>query len=304
MSSSLFFRSTLAVCVLLCVGLATATVVQTSRVSQLRAQLQETQSLLDNVNHTRPHGGSATATDAALRQLLNDKEAAYATLKDQYDELQHSVAQASEHTADSPRAETAGSNPTRGQAGVAGRRGQGGAAWLEQIRKEDPERYQQIVAQREQRRQQAEQDFQEQLAALDQRAQAAATPTEAELSTQIADTLVKLNDLREQMRAARNLPEDDPQRQPQLDQLGQEMRPLVQQLGQLREQDRTFQLQGLAKDLGLEGDKVQQLVDSVPQIYRNTQYRGQGGPGGGFFGGPPGGQGQPPQTQPQQQSSR
>ncbi len=299
MSSSVTARSTLVVGAILCVSLTTATVVQTSRVTRLQTQLEEVQNELGKLAATHQPSDSVVVPDEMLRQLLADKEAEYAELQQQYTELQRSVSQSPRST-ESVRA-TASNSPRRG--GQVGFTRNQANAWLDRIRQEDPQRYQQIVAQREQRRQQAEQAFQDQLAELDVRAQNAPTQQEADLATQVADTLSKLNDLRTQMQAARNLPEDDPQRQVQLDQLGQETRPLVQQLGQLRAQDRSLQLQTLGKTLGLDDNKTQTLVDSVPQIYQNTRY-GQGGPGGG--GGRLGGQPAPttPTPTPTQPSSQ
>ena len=306
MSSSPLLRSTLGVAAILCVSLTTATVVQTKRVHNLQARLDEVQGKLNQVKATRPSSDSAGVPDEMLRQLLTDKEAEYADLYKQYTELQRSVNQAAARPAGPPGSMAPASFRRGGGPGFS--RGQGNA-WLDRMRQEDPQRYQQIVGQREQRRQQAQQAFQDEIVQLDARAQSAATPEEADLVGQITDTVTKLNDLRSQMQAARNLPEDDPQRQPQIDQLGADMRATYQQLNQLRDQDRTLQLQNLAADLGLQGDKVQSLVDGVPQIYRNTQYnRGQGGGGPGGGGGRQGQPAQPPtqsqpQTQPQTQQT-
>jgi hypothetical protein len=272
-------RSAVAVGMVLCVGLTTATIVQTSRIRSLQVQLEQTESELQKLRGPND-GGSipSSISDETLRRLLAEKEAEYAKLSEQYARLQRmssrsatqSVRAARIAAAATRRSEVNGPPPPPGR-----------GAWLEQIRQQDPQRYQQIIAQREQRRQQAEQSFQEQLEILDARAQTAATQTEADLATQIADTLTKMNDLRAQMEAARNLPEDDPQRQAKIDQLAADSRATWQQLSQLREQDRTLQLQNLATSLGLQGDSVQTFIESVPQIYQNTRYGQGGGPGGG-----------------------
>jgi len=233
-----------------------------------------------------------------LRQLLSDKEAEYADLQKRYAELQRSVGQSSARRADSSGSGASGSTRRGGGPGFS--RVQGNA-WLERMRQEDPQRYQQFVAQREQRRQQAAQAFQDELTQLNVRAQNAPTQQEADLATQITDTLTKLNDLRTQMDAARNLPEDDPQRETQMQQLRSEMRESFQQLGQLREQDRAQQLQALAEQLGLKDDSAQTLVESVPQIYQNTRYGPGAGPGG--RGGGPEGPGGPPPSPPEASAS-
>jgi hypothetical protein len=290
MSSSVPTRSALVVGAILCVSLTTATVVQTSRVARIQAQLEEAKNELGKLEGTRRPSNSAAVPDEMLQQLLADKEAEYAELQQEYTELQRSVRQSPSGTANSGRAATSTLSSSGGQPGS--RRGQFNA-WLDRIRQEDPERYQQIVEQREQRRQRAEQAFQDQLAQLDARAQNAPTQQEADLATQLADTLAKLGDLRTQMQAARNLPEDNPQRQTQIDQVAAEMRTASQQLNDLRRQDRALQLQTLGTTLGLTDEKTQALIDGVPQIYQNTRY---GGGGFGRGGGRPGGQ--PVQTTP------
>ena len=295
MGTSLVWRSALVAAAILCVSLTTATVVQTSRARNLQSQLDEVQGKLSGLHAAHESGDSAVVPDEMLRQLLADKEAEYAELQQQYAELQHSISQPASGAADPTRV-AASTSPRRG--GQPGFQRGPANAWLDRMRQEDPQRYQQIVAQREQRRQQAEQAFQDQLTELSTRAQNAPTQQEADLATQVADTLTKLNDLRTQMQAARNLPEEDPQRQTQIDQIAADMRIANQQLGDLRRQDRALQLQTLGKTLGLADDKTQALVDAIPQIYQNTRY-GQGGPGGGGGGRPGGQQGQTPPTQTQ-----
>jgi hypothetical protein len=257
----------------------------------MQAQLEEAQNKLGKLEVTRRPSNSAAVPDEMLQQLLADKEAEYAELQQEYSELQRSVRRSPSGTASSGSG-AAASTLSSGGGPPRSRRSQFNA-WLDRIRQEDPQRYQQIVAQREERRQRAEQAFQDQLAQLDARAQNAPTQQEADLATQLADTLGKLSDLRTQMQAARNLPEDNPQRQAQIDQVAAEMRTASQQLNDLRRQDRTLQIQNLGTSLGLSDEKTQALIDGVPQIYQNTRY-GQGGFGRG--GGRPGGQ--PAQTTP------
>jgi hypothetical protein len=117
------------------------------------------------------------------------------------------------------------------------------------------------------------------LANLRTRARAPQVPEEAALATQLADTLTKLNDLRSQIAAARQLPEAE--RQQQMSLLMPEMQATWQQLTALREQDRQLQYMILGKQLGLNDTKAQELAASIPTIDQNTRYLPRGWGGGG-----------------------
>lgn len=271
-------RGAIIVAALLFATLTGASVYSTWQARGNAEKLLQAESQLDQLKQSQSRdGGSDTAT---LRKLLDEKDAAYIELEDKYRQLSRQA----------PTQQTASVTPRPADSNRGGR-GSGSntnrVAWMDRLRQQDPERYQQMVTAREQRRQQADQAYQEQMAQLDQRAQTAATPDEAELATKIADTLDQINQLRQSWRDLQNLPED--QRQVQGQQLAQQTREAYQALGVLREQDRATQLQNLATQLGLQGQNAQSLVEGVPQIYKNTQYTPQGGRGGGpggSFGGP------------------
>jgi hypothetical protein len=153
-------------------------------------------------------------------------------------------------------------------------------SYMERVRQEDPERYRQLVEQREQRHRQTEQWYQDQFAALDDRAQAATSKEEVDLVTQIADALDRVQQLREGWRAVRDLPED--QRSAAVEQLRAESREAYATLNTLREQDRQFQLQQLASQIGYRDVAgLAQFTEAVQQIYRNTEYTPPRGSGGG-----------------------
>lgn len=168
-----------------------------------------------------------------------------------------------------------------------GRYGRGGdqpGGWMDRLRQEDPERYKQIMADREQRRKDAEDWYNTTLGQLQARVESPVSPEDGALAKEIAAALWKMNDLRQQMQAARDLPDDE--RQTAMTQLIAELRATNHQLDELRQKDRNLQLQNLATQLGLKGDNVQALVDGVPQIYKNTQYapnRASGFGGGATF---------------------
>ena len=266
----------------------TATAISAVKHAQeLNAQLEQTQAELQKVKGALA-GKLAPGKGGMTQTLLSEETAANARLRKEIARLKYSSAAALVTNVTTVVTEVATNAPAAG-------RGGGPGAWMERIRQEDPERYKQLVADREQRRKDADNWYdttQNQLAA---RAQAAASPDEADLATQISTTLSKLSDLRQQMQTLRELPDD--QRQAQMAQLMPELQSTMQQLGQLREQDRTLQYQQLATQLGLTGAKAQTLATSIPEILKNTQYtppgggggRGGGGGGGGFggFGGPP-----------------
>ena len=264
---------------LLSAGLATGVITTINRNRELTAQLEQGQV---------PASQVAAPTDTGrLRQLLEEQELANNVLRDEIANLKRGATNNTSRQAGGARA----SNPDR----PGNPRGNPGNAWLDRLRQEDPERYKQIVQQREQRRRAVDQMYQDTVDQLDQRAQSAQTQTEAELATQIADTLAKLNDLRQKWNAIRDLPEDE--RTVQVQNLQAETRETERTLRELSQQDRTMQLENYARSLGVTDENgVQDFVGGIASIYSNTNYRalvGGGGFGGGGFGG--GGRGGPPQ---------
>jgi len=259
----------------------TATAISAFKHAQeLNAQLEQTQAELQKLQGA-PAGRPAAGSGEMLQKLLAEETAANAKLRKEIARLKNQAATLVTNGAPAVAAVTTNA-PNSNRPGR-------GNAWLERMRQDEPERYKQIVADREQRQKEATDWYDNTQSQLAARAQAAASPIEADLATQISSTLSKLSDLRQQMQALAGLPED--QQQAQRTQLMPELQTAMQQLSQLREQDRTLQYQQLATQLGLTGDKATTLATSIPQILQNTQYlppRGQGGAGGFGFGGPPG----------------
>jgi hypothetical protein len=271
-------RGMVAVTVALCALLAGATAWSLAQSHSLSQKLQATEAKLQESN--QGHQKDSVTEVAALRKRLEQTDAAYLQLEDAYRLLARQTQERKDGTA-AQAIPVSPSVSTNSQS-----RGANRSSWMERLQREDPERYKQMVAAREQRRQQAQQWYQDQIDQLDQRAQSAPSQDEAELATQIADTLDKINQLRDSWRAVRDLPDD--QRQAQAEQLATQTRQAYQTLNDLRDRDRTRQLQILAMQLGLQGQNAQTLVDGVPQIYENTQYTPQRGDGGrGEWGGGP-----------------
>jgi hypothetical protein len=277
----------------LCAALVWSNVTAVGRARDLKAQLdaKETE-LQQQLATSKP---SSPTVDTGLEDMLARREAEYAQLREEYEKLKERTAS---NAVPSMVSTSASVDRRRGGPGVNN-------AWLERLRLQDPERYKQMIVAREERRKQADQQYQEQLNQLDQRIQTAPTQTEVDLASQIADTLDRLTQLRQQREALASLPAD--QQQSQAQDLAAQAREAFQALGQLREQDRALQYQQLADQLGLKGEDAQTLVQSIPQILQKTQYspqRGQGGPGGfGGFGGGPGGTAGGGATQPSTTSS-
>jgi hypothetical protein len=213
-----------------------------------------------------------------LRQALEDQELANAALRDELDQLKRGATNSPPRSLEAARTSNTDSSRNAPR--------QTGSAWLDRLKNEDPQRYKQIVAEREQRRKATDQWFADTISQLDQRAQSAPTEQEATIATQIADTLAKINELRQQFEALRALPDDE--RTVQYQQLGNQMRETTQTLRDLSAQDRTLQLQNYGRNLGITDENgVQAFAAGVSTIYSNTNYRVLlgGGPGGGFGGG-------------------
>ena len=237
-----------------------------SHSQELTAQLEQAQTELQN-SQGKPAGKTTTGSNEMLQKLLAEETAVNAELRKEIERLENSAAAA-------PVANGRVGAAVETNSLTVGR-ATGPAAWMERIRQQDPERYKQIVADREQRRKETDDWYANTQSQLAARAQAAATPDEADLANQIADTLAKLNDLRQQQQQLQvaNLPTDP--------QLQAEIQNTRQQLSQLSEQDRTLQYQQLATQLGLTGDKAQTLVTTIPQILQATKFTPpRGGPSG------------------------
>ena len=274
--------------IILCAALAAATGFSFKHARELDANLQQATRQPErspvNVNPDDEHRAPTSTTPAQpgdITALLDENT----RLREQVDALSGARA-------------ASGTNAVLGANARQNRQ-----SFMARLQQQDPERYKQIVAQRDERRKQVEQRYQDQLAALDQRAQTAQSQEEVDLTTQIADTLAKIQQLRQSRSAVRDLPED--QRDAAVEQLRNDSRDAWTQLNTLRDQDRTMQLQQLAGQVGIKDSTgAQQFSDSVQQIYKNTEYNAGPGAGPGRGPGRDGGGGPPPQTpapQPQQQ---
>jgi hypothetical protein len=268
-------RGVVVVAVALSAVMAVMTFVVAEQATLARAERDQAQAAVRALEDMQPGKTGASSNNVALlRRLLDEKDAAYIRLRHEYDTLKS-------QTMESTTADTASPTEVSQVAAPAPGGNARGRAWMEQLRQQDPERYKQMVEARQQWQQATDQRLQDQFDVLNLRAQNASTPDEAQLVNQITDTLDKINQLRQSRESLADLPDD--QRQVQMQQINAQMHQQYDTLNTLRDQDRTLQLQNLAAQLGLQDQKVQALVEGVPQIYQNTQYqvqRGQGGPGG------------------------
>lgn len=276
-SSGSLARLVMVVVGLLAVGLIFALAISLTSASVLRVQLKETRAELEHLRQTRATG-SPTRVEA-LEKLLREQSAAYAKLQDDYRALQRGDAAADDETQPAPAANTNNTATARGPGGAGG-------SWLERLRTEDPERYKQIQEERERRRARVDAYFDEQFDRLDQRYATATSPDEVNLVGQIAETLGKIDELRQQWQQLRELPEDE--RRAQAQQLAGASRETYQRLAELRTLDRDLQLNQLASQLGYGGGDSAQFVDRVKGIITETEtnpmsfmgWRGGRGDGG------------------------
>jgi len=156
--------------------LGVTVVVLAVQANTLRSRLREVTELKSPEAPVRPKSNGPDV--AALRRQLDEQQAAYIQLEDQYRELQRKTEGAPEMpkaVVATSAATTTNNPPERGGRGGWG----GGAAWMEKLKKEDPERYKQMMADREQRKKQTDDWFQNQADTLAQRVQSAASPDEA-----------------------------------------------------------------------------------------------------------------------------
>ena len=264
----------------LCAALVWSNVAATGRARELAAQLEAKEARLQELS-ARIDRASKKSADAGMGELLGQRDVEYEQLRDAYDKLKDQLAATSALNVTAPAIT---STPARVNFDRFPRRNM--SNFLERVRLQDPERYQEIVQRIQQRQQQATQEYDDQMAGLVQRAQAAQTPEEADVVSQISDTLDKINQLRQSRAAVADLPED--QQQAQMQSINDQLHIAMTDLNNLRDTDRTIQLQNVAtQQLGLKGPDVQPFVDAVKKVYKDTQYAPQRGPGGPGGGGPP-----------------
>jgi uncharacterized membrane protein YgcG len=269
---------TVVVMTTLCAALVWSNVATSGRARELRAQLQARDAKIQELGATIDRANKMAA-DNGMGELLAQRDAEYEQLHEAYDKLKQHLAAASTVSVAIPAVTSA---VARADVVPFGRRNM--SAFLERIRQQDPQRYQEIVQRIQQRQQQAAQDYEDQMGTLAARAQNAATPEEADVLNQISDTLNKINQLRQDRAAAADLPPD--QQQTQMQSINDQFRQAMQDLSTYREQERTIQYQQLADQLKLNDAEKQTLVQAIPQILKDTSYSPQRGPGGfGGFGG-------------------
>jgi hypothetical protein len=237
---------------LLTVGLALGGVVLAATAIGFATSAHRAQTELAQIRVGTTGGETGGAISVPLlKKLLAERETAYFALQNEYDRLKRG----SSTNQPASKATTSGVATNT----VAGR-GRG-ESYLDRLRTEDPERYKQIQADREQRRQRAAEELTRQLTRLDERLQAATTQPEAELVTQIAETLAHMDDLRQQWQQVRDLPED--QRNAAMQQLRDDSSATYQKLADLRKQDQVLQLQQLGSQLGQNPATFAQRVQTI-----------------------------------------
>jgi len=262
----------------LCAALVWSNVVTAGRARELKGQLEAEETKLKELT-ARDRDASKRNVDTGMGELLAQRDAEYEQLHDDYDRLKEQLAAVRTVNVAIPAVT---STPTRVAFGGFQRRNM--SNFLERVRLQDPQRYKEIVQRIQQRQQEAAQEYDDQMGTLAARAQNAATPEEADLLSQITDSLDKINQLRQSRAAVADLPED--QQQAQMQSINDQLRDAMQTLSQQRDQERTIQYQQLADQLKLNDADKQLLSQTIPQILKDTQYNPPRGPGGfGGFGG-------------------
>jgi hypothetical protein len=147
----------------------------------------------------------------------------------------------------------------------------GNPQWAGRPRAEDSTRMAGMMEARERRRQAIDSWFQQKIAALEERAHAAKTQDEADIATQIAAQLAKLNALRPKWDDVRQLP-DDTRREAAI-KLHAETVAVLAQIQALAERDRQLGLASLARAMGQTDDKaIEAFVSNVTGLYEQTRY--------------------------------
>jgi len=249
--------------------LAVTTALTTVQARRLNARLAAANAELEQLRTTTaPKSGQHGDEVATLRRQLQQEKERYSRLQ-----ARKSVAAETATTAAGSVPESAalatttaggGAPPTFAdfQARMAMR--------IEQMKKDDPERYQRMVQARQDRQKATEQALTEQVTSLAQRAQASSNPKEADIITQVATTLDQINQLRQSRSELRDLPPE--QQQVQAQQIGDQLQQAYKTLDTLRQQDRAVQMENLAVKLGVTGSNIQAMADGVKAINQNTQY--------------------------------
>ena len=213
-----------------------------------------------------------------LRQMLEEKETAYARLRDQYEQLKREAA---------PDATTAGRDAAS-STNIAVARGDSGESFLDRLKREDPERYKRMEEARAQFRQQVEARYQEQVTRLQDRRQRAQAPDEIALVDQLATTVNKLHEISQGWENLGSLSGAD--RSTQAQQLAQDATSAYQTYRDLLAKDRQLQLGQLAARAGYRDPaQAAQFTEAIQRIYTETDLRQAGLSFGGGFGGGRGG---------------
>lgn len=144
-------------------------------------------------------------------------------------------------------------------------------SWTMQPRRDDGGRSSMMFEQRERRRQAIDTWFQQTIAALDQRARTTESKDAADVTTQIAAALTKLNGLRTKWDDVRQMPEEV--RRGVAQQLDNETVAVLSALRDLSERDRQIRLANLARAMGhTDEDAIQNFIHSVTGAYDDSHY--------------------------------
>jgi hypothetical protein len=157
------------------------------------------------------------------------------------------------------------------------------AARMEEMRQNDPERFQEIQDRIDQARTSYQDMRNRQYASLDQRIQGARTQEEVDVYESIKSRLQNIDAIAAQMQ--------DPNADFDRREAFEQMRTAQNELRELSEMDRDYQLMNLAQRMGAKNlQEAEALANKIEEIYQDadsyTSFRGMMGGGGGGGGMP------------------
>ena len=144
-------------------------------------------------------------------------------------------------------------------------------SWAVRPRPDDGGRSSMIFEQRERRRQAIDTWFQQTIATLDQRARTTESKEAADVATQIAAALAKLNGLRTKWDDVRQMPEEA--RRDLARQLDNETVAVLSTLRDLSKRDRQIRIADLARAMGHTDEQaIQNFIHSVTGAYDDSHF--------------------------------
>ena len=240
--------------------------------------------LLGYFGHPAPAIQEQTASPVDKRvkkSKAQTDEAALNRLRLRIQELEKQLAEKTSSESKTPEAEEEVKNPPRSE-----RHGppsfEDMRAHMEEIKKNDPERYTQMTNHFAQMRQHRLEHAQNRLDILGSVDVTRLNPKQREIHESFQDAIARREELREQMIPENMAKLSEEERK----KAWEEMRRVDNQMHNLAQQERDILLNKAARDMGVKGEALKDSVETIKAIFEATQTRG----GPGDWGRGPGGQ--------------